>query len=131
MRKIRRSAFRRDVTQRSQRHSRCSGVIKTAPPHSAWWCTAPQSLSFRAIDVSQTQFHLPRVLIMLLIKIALALFIIVWLLLGAWMFIKYERLFGYHPDDPAETPGARTLNLTQIWSCWFGILVIMGYFLFR
>ena len=90
-----------------------------------------QSLSFRAIDVSQTQFHLPRVLIMLLIKIALALFIIFWLLLGAWMFIKYERLFGYHPDDPAETPGARTLNLTQIWSCWFGILVIMEYFLFR
>ncbi len=47
------------------------------------------------------------------------------------MLVKYEGLFGYHPDDPAETAGGRSLNLTQIWSCWFGILVIMGYFLFK
>ncbi len=68
---------------------------------------------------------------MILIKIALALFIICWLGFGAWMFVKYEGLFGYHPDDPTETPGARSLNLTQVWSCWFGILAIMGYFLFK
>jgi hypothetical protein len=68
---------------------------------------------------------------MILIKIALALFIIFWLGFGAWMLVKFERLFGFHPDDPAETPGARSLNLTQVWSCWFGFLVIAGYFLFR
>lgn len=71
------------------------------------------------------------VLIMILTKIALALFIIFWLGLGAWMLVKYEGLFGYHADDPAETTGGRSLNLTQVWSCWFGILAIMGYFLFK
>lgn len=85
-----------------------------------------------AIDFAPIRFHLHRIhLIMILIKIALALFIIFWLGFGAWMLVKYEGLFGYHPDDPAETTGARSLNLTQIWSCWFGILAIMGYFLFK
>ncbi|MFK7851020.1 MAG: hypothetical protein AB8D78_08590 [Akkermansiaceae bacterium] len=67
---------------------------------------------------------------MILIKIGLLLFIIAWLGLGLWLVIKYEFLFGFHPDDPAETPGGRSLNLTQVWSCWFGILAVAGYFLF-
>lgn len=72
----------------------------------------------------------PRAMI-ILIKIALALFLVFWLGFAVWLLVKYERLFGYHPDDPAETPGARTLNLTQVWSCWFGVFAIAGYFLFR
>jgi len=67
----------------------------------------------------------------ILVKIALALFLVFWLGFAMWLLVKYERLFGYHPDDPAETPGARTLNLTQVWSCRFGVFAIAGYFLFR
>jgi hypothetical protein len=67
----------------------------------------------------------------ILIKIAIALFMVFWLGFAVWLLVKYERLFGYHPDDPAETPGARSLNLTQVWSCWFGVFAIAGYFLFR
>lgn len=66
----------------------------------------------------------------ILIKIGLALFIIFWLGVAVWLLVKYENIFGLHPDDPAETPGARSLNLTQVWSCWFGILAMAGYFLF-
>jgi cation transporter-like permease len=67
----------------------------------------------------------------LLLKIALTLFMLFWLGVAVWLLVRCERLFGCHPDDPAETPGARTLNLTQVWSCWLGVFAIAGYFLFR
>ena len=66
----------------------------------------------------------------ILTKIILALFLLFWLGFGVWLLIRFERLFGYHPDDPSETSGARTLNLTQVWSVWFGILAVTGYYLF-
>lgn len=68
--------------------------------------------------------------VIILIKIFLALFLVFWLGFAAWLLIRFEKLFGFHPDDPAETPGARSLNQTQIWSCWFGIFAVAGYFLF-
>jgi hypothetical protein len=67
---------------------------------------------------------------MFIVKIVLFLFIVFWLGFAVWLLVKFEKLFGFHPDDPAETPGARSLNLTQVWSCWFGILAIAVYFLF-
>ena len=73
-------------------------------------------------------FHARSMII--LIKFLLTIFILFWLGFAVLLLVKYERLFGAHPDDPAETPGARTLNLTQVWSCWFGVLAIAGYFLF-
>lgn len=66
----------------------------------------------------------------ILVKISLVLFLVFWLGFGAWLLLRFEKLFGYNPDDPAETPGARSLNQTQIWSCWFGMLLVVGYFLF-
>ena len=68
--------------------------------------------------------------VIIIVKISLVLFLIFWLGFGAWLLIRFEKLFGYHPDDPAETPGARSLNQTQVWSCWFGIFAVAGYFLF-
>jgi flagellar basal body-associated protein FliL len=65
----------------------------------------------------------------ILIKIALALFLIGWSGLGLWMLLKYDQLFGYHPDDPAESSGARALNVTQVSSVWFGFFAVAFYFL--
>jgi hypothetical protein len=65
----------------------------------------------------------------ILIKISLALFLIGWSGLGLWMLVKYDSLFGYHPDDPAESSGARALNMTQVWSVWFGFFAVAFYFL--
>jgi flagellar basal body-associated protein FliL len=65
----------------------------------------------------------------ILIKIALALFLIGWSGLGLWMLVKYDSLFGYHPDDPAESSGARALNVTQVSSVWFGFFAVAFYFL--
>jgi flagellar basal body-associated protein FliL len=66
-----------------------------------------------------------------LIKIALVLFLIGWSGLGLWMLVKYDQLFGYHPDDPAESSGARALNVTQVSSVWFGFFAVAFYFLIR
>lgn len=63
------------------------------------------------------------------VKILQALFLIFWLGFGAWLLIRFEKLFGFHRDDPAETAGARSLNQTQIWSCWFGMFAITVYLL--
>jgi hypothetical protein len=67
----------------------------------------------------------------ILIKISLALFLIGWSGLGLWMLLKYDQLFGYHPDDPAESSGARALNVTQVSSVWFGFFAVAFYFLIR
>jgi hypothetical protein len=65
------------------------------------------------------------------IKIALALFLVAWSGLGLWMLVKYDRLFGRHPDDPSESSGGRALNLTQVSSVWFGFFAVAVYFLIR
>jgi hypothetical protein len=67
----------------------------------------------------------------IIVKIFLALFLICWSGVGLWMLIKYDQLFGYHPDDPAESSGARMLNVTQCASVWFGFFAIAFYFLIR
>jgi flagellar basal body-associated protein FliL len=66
-----------------------------------------------------------------IIKIFLTLFLIAWSGLGLWMLVKYDQLFGYHKDDPAESSGARALNVTQVSSVWFGFFAVAFYFLIR
>ncbi len=66
---------------------------------------------------------------MILLKIALFLFLLFWCGLGLWMMWRYERLFGLHPDDPAESSGARALNVTQVSIVWVGVFKITLYFL--
>ncbi len=67
----------------------------------------------------------------ILIKFALALFLIAWSGVGLWMMVKYDALFGFHKDDPAESSGARALNVTQVASVWFGFFAVALYFLIR
>ncbi len=67
----------------------------------------------------------------ILIKLALALFLIAWSGVGLWMLVKYDALFGFHKDDPAESSGARALNVTQVASVWFGFFAVAFYFLIR
>jgi hypothetical protein len=66
-----------------------------------------------------------------LIKLALVLFLFAWSGFGVWMAVKYENLFGWHRDDPSESSGARALNMTQVWSVWFGFFAVAIYFLIR
>lgn len=65
------------------------------------------------------------------INTALVIFIIGWTLLGLWMLVKYAVLFGPHPDDPAESPGARSFGVAHILMVWIGALALAVYFLFR
>jgi hypothetical protein len=67
----------------------------------------------------------------IIIKLFLALFLIAWSGVGLWMMLKYDSLFGHHPDDPAESSGARALNVTQVVSVWFGFFAVAFYFLIR
>lgn len=65
-----------------------------------------------------------------LIKAALVIFMIAWSWFGLWMLVKYSALFGPHPDDPAETAGARSFGVAHVASVWFGFFALAFYFLF-
>ncbi len=69
--------------------------------------------------------------VMVLLKCVLFLFLVGWCGLGLWMLLRYDRLFGLHPDDPAESSGARALNVTQVSIVWVGVFKIALYFLIR
>ncbi len=66
----------------------------------------------------------------ILIKSALVLFLLVWLVFGGWLLLKYAALFGPHPDDPAETAGARSFGVAHIAAVWIGFFSLAFYFLF-
>lgn len=68
---------------------------------------------------------------MVVLKFALFFFLVAWCGLGLWMMLRYDRLFGLHPDDPAESSGARALNVTQVSIVWVGVFKIALYFLIR
>lgn len=68
---------------------------------------------------------------MLLLKSFIFLFLVGWCGLGLWMMLRYDQLFGLHPDDPAESSGARSLNVTQVSIVWVGVFAMALYFLFR
>ena len=65
------------------------------------------------------------------IKLGLSFFLIAWSVLELWMLVKHERFFGNHPDDPSESFGAQMLNVTQVYSVWFGFFAVAFYFLIR
>lgn len=65
-----------------------------------------------------------------LIKTILVLFLIAWSGFGLWLVMKYAALFGPHPDDPAESPGARSFGVAHITIVWLGFFVLAFYFLF-
>ncbi len=66
-----------------------------------------------------------------LLKTGLVLFLIAWSGFGLWLLMKYDSLFGPHPDDPAETPGARSFGVTQVAAVWVGAFALAFYFLFK
>lgn len=66
----------------------------------------------------------------ILIKLLLVLFLIGWSGLGLWLVLRYGRLFGPHPDDPAESPGARSFGVAHIAIVWIGFFALGFYFLF-
>lgn len=68
---------------------------------------------------------------MILIKAFLVAAIIGMLWLGFYLVTRYHKLFGPHPDDPSETPGARSFGLAHIISIWIGTLGLLIYFLFK
>lgn len=65
-----------------------------------------------------------------LIKTALAIFLVFWTIFGVWILVKYNLLFGPHRDDPAETPGARSFGVAHVAAVWIGFFVLALYFLF-
>ncbi|MBK1883843.1 hypothetical protein JIN85_15605 [Luteolibacter pohnpeiensis] len=68
---------------------------------------------------------------MIWIKLGLVLFLILWSLFGIWGVIRYAVLFGPHPDDPAESPGARSFGVAHVVAVWIGFFALAFYFLIR
>lgn len=67
----------------------------------------------------------------IIIKIGLSIFLIVWSILGIWLVMNFNRLFGPHADDPAETPGARSFGVAHIVAVWIGGIALAIYFISR
>lgn len=65
------------------------------------------------------------------IKIALGAFLVFWVIVGFKLIVNYERLFGPHPDDPAESSGARSFGVAHIVAVWVGAFALALYFLFK
>jgi hypothetical protein len=66
-----------------------------------------------------------------IIKSGLVLFLFAWSIFGGWLVLRYAALFGPHPDDPAETPGARSFGVAHVAAVWLGSFALALYFLFR
>lgn len=66
-----------------------------------------------------------------IVKTGIVFFLLGWTIFGAWLVLKYSALFGPHPDDPAESVGARSFGVTHIGLVWFGAFALAVYFLFR
>lgn len=65
------------------------------------------------------------------LSILLLIFLIFWIWLGYFLITRYHKLFGPHPDDPAESPGARSFGIAHIVSVWIGMLALIIYFLLK
>lgn len=64
------------------------------------------------------------------LKTFIALLLLTWTILGVWLVVRYNLLFGPHRDDPAETPGARSFGVAHIAAVWVGGFALGVYFLF-
>ncbi len=62
-------------------------------------------------------------------KFILLIVLILWTWGGLYLIKNFNKIFGPHPDDPSETPGARSYGQTQIWSVWIGMIAIGIYYL--
>ena len=85
-------------------------------------------------EVEVLQPPLPAALVtcfpmIILLKSFIVLFLAAWSWFGLWMVLSYDRFFGFHPDDPAESSGARSLNVTQVSIVWVGVFGMALYFL--
>lgn len=67
---------------------------------------------------------------MIVEKIAALIFLLFWIWGGIHLIINFDKYFGPHPDDPAETSGSRSFGQPQIWTIWIGMILVIFYFLF-
>ena len=65
----------------------------------------------------------------LLVKLLIAAFLVLWTLIGGYLVVKYGVLFGPHSDHRAETPGARSFGIAHIAAVWVGGFALALYFL--
>ena len=68
---------------------------------------------------------------MFILKFGIVIYLIIWVMLGAWLALRAKALFGPHKDDPAESPGARSFGVAHIIAVWIGGMAIGVYFLFK
>lgn len=66
----------------------------------------------------------------MLIKSAIILFIIAWLIAGGYVMLKYGINLSSPENETNETAGSQTLNFTQMFLVWFGFLGLAVHFLF-
>jgi len=66
---------------------------------------------------------------MIVEKSILFILLLFWIFGGFYLIKNFNKIFGPHRDDPSESPGARSLGQTQIWSVWLGMIIAAIIFL--
>jgi len=66
-----------------------------------------------------------------IVNIGITIFLIIWTLIGVYLVKHYDRIFGPHEDDPAESEGARSFGVAHVVTIWLGGTALALYFLFR
>lgn len=68
---------------------------------------------------------------MIAVRCFIVVFLLGWSLVGYLVIRNFQRIFGPSPDDPSETPGARSFNLPTLLGVWVGGYGLALYFLLR
>ena len=66
----------------------------------------------------------------ILIKSGIVLFILVWIMAGLYVMLKYGINLSGPKNETNETAGSQSLNFTQMFLIWFGFLGLAVHFLF-
>ena len=66
---------------------------------------------------------------MIAITILLSVGLLFWCWVGYFLVSRFHKLFGPHPDDPAETPGSRSFGLAHIGAIYISTFAMLIYFI--
>lgn len=64
------------------------------------------------------------------IKILACIALVAWLGAGVCLWRHQERIFGFDPDAPGETGGARGYSKAQAWLVWLMFAKLFAFLAF-
>jgi hypothetical protein len=64
----------------------------------------------------------------LVFRILSAALFIITLIVGGYLAVNYQRIFGFDPNMPSETGSSRAYSKVQVFSVWAHAVCLTGAF---